>query len=369
MPKTRSKSKSSTASKKQKLDGIQDTPQQLITSQDDLERSMPIQQEADQDGTQSPVHQVQQQDGLIPPVQKQQQEGLQPPANLFAQQIAEAIMSHMQTMQPQQREYDAQQILEVQQEPRTSIDTPSAIRPSIIHRPGMLLSLGVSTEIRKKIHQNEYVDFAQLLNKSQQSSDFKLQVNNQGSNNQIVLTPVNTTHRINSIEQWTKAFLIFCTIHLEKFPHEAVALNTYQSNITQLATEGANWFFYDQQFRMRRELDIIPWDTFDHELWVRAQTAFRRQQYNTTKQFRTQASQLPRGFCFKFLQGYHCPITGCSFKHYCPNCGEKHQLSKCTSNANRKQYSKHSQGTTRTANPKYTNHTSTSSATNTNKSQ
>ena len=201
------------------------------------------------------------------------------------------------------------------------------------------LSLGVPPEVKKKIFQNEYVDFGIFLSsKLSQPNEYTIKLSPSNSNAPLTLVPASQPRKISNLDQWIRAFLIFKSVHLERFPEDAIPLTVYEANIRQLAAEGANWLYYDEHFRLARQTSCSPWDRFDSELWVRAHTSVVKpnQSFNGRQSYGRSSipiSQLPKGFCFNFLQGRHCDFQ-CGFKHHCPNCGGKHQLSKCYSNNN-----------------------------------
>ena len=66
------------------------------------------------------------------------------------------------------------------------------------------------------------------------------------------------------------AFQVFVATYSEKAPHDTPALMKYASVVKELATQGANWHFYDEHFRRSRENQGAPWDQIHSELWLRA---------------------------------------------------------------------------------------------------
>ena len=198
------------------------------------------------------------------------------------------------------------------------------------------LSLGISSDIKKKIYQNEFVDFGSLLSsKTTQPNEYTIKISPHNPNSPLSLVPAHQPRRISSLDQWIKAFLIFKAIYLQKYPHDALPLTIYESNIRQLESNGANWMFYDEHFRLLRQTSLVPWDHFESELWLRAHTGaqtFRKFQPSfKSGNTRFATSQLPKGYCWRYLQGQHCDMAKCHFHHQCSQCGGRHQLSKCNS--------------------------------------
>lgn len=100
----------------------------------------------------------------------------------------------------------------------------------------------------------------------------------------------------------------------------------YGSVIRELATLGANWKFYDENFRKLRQSQGTAWDQIHSELWLRSQS-FRDKHTNHPKRARHEGPYIPNGYCWKFHRGVQCP--GCSFKHQCFRCGQSHPIAKC----------------------------------------
>ena len=105
-----------------------------------------------------------------------------------------------------------------------------------------------------------------------------------------------------------------------------LALMKYGSVIQELATLGANWKFYDENFRKLRQSQGTPWDQIHSELWLRSHS-FRDKPTNHPKRAKHEDPYIPNGYCWKFHRGIQCP--GCSFKHQCFRCGQSHPIAKC----------------------------------------
>ena len=114
----------------------------------------------------------------------------------------------------------------------------------------------VPDKVKKQIWSNEYVDFALLLNSSfTQSEDhytFRVE-KGEGGKPALVLAPNPKRQTVQSIEQWVSAFQLFVAIYSEKTPYDTPALMKYGSVIRELASQGANWRLYDENFRSIRQ--------------------------------------------------------------------------------------------------------------------
>jgi len=181
----------------------------------------------------------------------------------------------------------------------------------------------VPDKVKKQIWANEYVDFAILLNSNLTQSDehytFRVE-KGEGGKPALTLAPNPKRQTVQSIDQWVSAFQVFVAIYSEKVPHDTPALMKYGSVIRELATLGANWKFYDENFRSIRQTQGAPWDQIHAELWLRSHS-FRDKLSPQTGKSKQTGQRIPKGFCWKFHRGVSCP--GCSW------CGNNHPISKC----------------------------------------
>lgn len=123
------------------------------------------------------------------------------------------------------------------------------------------ISHPIPKSVIRKIQANKFIDFALLLPNMAftQPGNFSLTFN---SRNHLSLVPSSNTKNIQSIEAWTTAFLRFVAIYSATFIHETPQLIKYGEIIRDLARRrpGLAWSFYDNQLRMFRERQVIPWD-------------------------------------------------------------------------------------------------------------
>lgn len=76
----------------------------------------------------------------------------------------------------------------------------------------------------------------------------------------------------------------------------------YGATVRDLAQWSANWKFYDENFRMLCQSELMPWYQIHRELWLRASVPKVKQPLpgkSTTKQ---SGSFFQRGFCWTFLR-------------------------------------------------------------------
>lgn len=114
------------------------------------------------------------------------------------------------------------------------------------------------SKVKNQIWANEFVDFALPLNNSvcnsaeEEQYTLKLDAPNSGQPS-LVLGPNSKRQAINTIDQWVSAFQTFVAIYPERALQDTPALMKYGSVIRELATLGANWKFYDENFRKFRQ--------------------------------------------------------------------------------------------------------------------
>ena len=192
------------------------------------------------------------------------------------------------------------------------------------------LSNIVPEKVKNQIWANEFIDFSLLLKSNISNTDddqytIKFETK-KGGQPSVVLAPNAKRNTLHSIDQWTSAFQIYVAIYTERAPKDTPALMKYGSVVRELATLGANWKFYDENFRKLRQSQGNPWDQIHSELWLRSHS-FRDKPTYHPKRAKHEGPYIPNGYCWKFHRGIHCP--GCSFKHQCFRCGQSHPIAKC----------------------------------------
>ncbi len=139
------------------------------------------------------------------------------------------------------------------------------------------LGYNIPQTIKTKIINGEFVDFANLLDKSEGdlSQPWKqdelhgvaLSVNQGG---QIIWKSNKPKRLITSIHAWTNAFLVFSSVFLEAHPHRTQELLKYCHIVRMAASRypGFGWRIYDQNFRLRQQSHPHrSWAILDGELW------------------------------------------------------------------------------------------------------
>ena len=203
------------------------------------------------------------------------------------------------------------------------------------HSVDVPIDANVSSKIKAKIWAHEFIDLGILLSSGAGDTWYHLSVSSpQGSSlPTLYLEPSHKPKNIPNIDSWTFAFQVFVGVYTAKFPMDAPALIKYSEVVRDLAARGADWRFYDSQFRLLRQSNPteFPWGSTHWELWIRAQhfnnARFSKAQMPARHNSSNAGSMVPKGFCRKFHRGTDCP--GCSFKYKCFKCGVVHPALRC----------------------------------------
>ena len=129
---------------------------------------------------------------------------------------------------------------------------------------------------------------------------------------------------------------IFMAVYPEKFLDQIAPILTYCQQIKELMSLGANWQFYDMQFRVDREHTKCYWLTFRADLDTKAllkafhQTGTKKPATATSasqQPFRQQSFRVPLEYCFSYQQKEsRCKNQQCTYLHTCTNCGRNHPM-------------------------------------------
>ena len=182
------------------------------------------------------------------------------------------------------------------------------------------LGVNVSQQIREKILNGEYVDLGTLLANTEQSNTLTLD-----SNGQITLQPKHT-RKIDDINVWLDAFLIFTSIYTTAHPDSTQGLLKYMYNVKLGASRssGLGWSDYDQQFRLKKVKNpSSPWGIIDQELWLL---------YMHSSAFLTQPSQglyTTNRKCYELNNKGRCLLPNCRYLHKCLKCNNLHPAINC----------------------------------------
>ena len=196
------------------------------------------------------------------------------------------------------------------------------------------LSVHIPKQIKDKIWSNQYININLLLKGSielhELCSGGTLKVSESGV---LEKQPKFSKEKVQSLDKWTDAFLIFMSIYFQKHPQKVQELLQYMSVIRDAARKhgGFLWRDYDEQFRVRQAAYACPWSQINSDLWLK--TFSVSNQNSTTTQSETGSNQTSNSnsisvqkrksfrTCHGFNQGY-CSWFPCKFDHICSSCGQ-----------------------------------------------
>ena len=192
----------------------------------------------------------------------------------------------------------------------------------------------VDTKIKERIWSNQYIDLGLLISEAAHETTYL---------SSTLSFEQNSTHRIktiNSIEQWSDAFLIFMAIYTQHCPSDTQEIMKYMQLIRTMSRDAPSRVFlaYDRDFRKLRTHFTLPWCLLHQELFYSVSKAAGIQgrpfpnQHRAFPQRRQPVAKrqpFPTGYCFAFCSEGHCSNPNCSFAHKCPTCNGPHALSQC----------------------------------------
>ena len=226
----------------------------------------------------------------------------------------------------------------------TYTNTPSLVMKPCPVRDSAGLPCGgnVPLNIKQKIWSRKYVDVASL------NTDYKRQTPETYAVQMQVdpITGMPTFHQIPTTNQkavkqgsdpwieWTKGWKKFASVYVEKYPDEVQDLFTYELKLTNMYTLGANWQYYDTEFRKDQEFAQYSFLTHRSDLYSTATAVLTPPRpflapANTGQPFRpgTQGQRastpnnVPSSYCYAFhLPGQRCEANPCTYKHICFKC-------------------------------------------------
>ena len=185
-----------------------------------------------------------------------------------------------------------------------------------------------------KIWQHKYIELADLIH-TNRSTDYTLALSTETGLPQFRLA--SKKKKPLSEREWNQAMSIYQSVYAERYPGEYNAMLTYAQYVRDLMSNGANWAWYDIEFRMDREFTLCRWDEVRQDLELRA---FRPNTDNH-KPFRANTSAYnrntgttahndekpPPGYCFAYHgRNQRCTASKCTFKHTCPRCRALHPM-------------------------------------------
>ncbi len=196
------------------------------------------------------------------------------------------------------------------------------------------LAMHVPADICKQIWLHKYVNLAQLLKSdSRFTPTSSLVLGEQGN---LELRP-KSQRSLNTIREWTDAFVIFMSIYIKKHPMLAGDLLQYMAIIREAegrSSGSMSWKTYDENFRMRQAIKPQSWASIHPDLWLRTMTLttstttglYDKHPLNVTRN----AGRRPQGLCQEFNREQNgCTWKNCKYNHKCQACRGDHPEFRC----------------------------------------
>ena len=213
---------------------------------------------------------------------------------------------------------------------------------------GRPLDCQVDPGLKQKIWLDEHINLYALIKPVYQDDESRpLTLSDEGD----VVVRRTPKGQVSSISQWMEAWRIFSVVYLQNPRYNdtqkvslASDLFHYMSLIQELYDNGADWRFYDNNFRVYKQHNIATFGQVDHCLRSQALTKGQNKSHAASKS-KTPSVQsapssdiskardklkkyyIPSGYCVLFLASMTC--DGCIYKHQCPWCPAKHPAEMC----------------------------------------
>ena len=149
------------------------------------------------------------------------------------------------------------------------------------------------------------------------------------SNGEII-AKAKPSEKIQSIEKWTDAFLVFISIYGAAHPAKVLDLIKYMSTIRLGASRnrGLGFRSYDDQFRLKKAFNpSSSWAEVDYELWLIYMTPQSTNQMSLQTTSYNNAGNSLR--CYNFNYKGSCIHYPCKYRHTCMSCSGPHPVCQC----------------------------------------
>ncbi|KAK3088512.1 hypothetical protein FSP39_020020 [Pinctada imbricata] len=181
-----------------------------------------------------------------------------------------------------------------------------------------LLGYNVDASLRQKIISGNYINLGLLL---KSDADDQQTVTLSISQNGELISKPPRAKKVESIDQWTQAFLIYMSIYLSAHPNKTQELVKYLHDVRLGAQRSSGWQKYDEQFRLKLSIDpTLSWAMVDSELWL----LYMQPLSNLPSQNRSIAK------CFAYNYQGFCQRPQCYYSHACITCNQRHPVKYCT---------------------------------------
>ena len=186
------------------------------------------------------------------------------------------------------------------------------------------ISAHVPLKLKEKIWNGEFVDLSELLQKEPARQDIGQKV--LMINGELVVKQKDSPCKIQDIDTYTPAFLIFTSIYISRHPDQVQGLLKHLSTVRLAASRqpGIGWKTYDTQYRLRKSLNPgSVWGSIDGELWP----IYMGAKQNSTSYGNNQNQSAHP--CYDFNYKGSCARMPCKYAHRCVNCNGNHGFITC----------------------------------------
>jgi hypothetical protein len=150
----------------------------------------------------------------------------------------------------------------------------------------------------------------------------------------VIQTETVASSKINSIEQWTTAFIsfmsIFCTAHPNRF--QELATYMLDGRLGAKRNPELGWKLYDEQLKLRKAVNPeSSWSLVDMEHWLMYMTNNNNNIANAnvvSPGYRSGSVNMNlsrRLKCYEFNYEGKCSKQECQYSHLCIHCNGGHQ--------------------------------------------
>ena len=237
-----------------------------------------------------------------------------------------ALLAEIQTLnQAMIQRLDALEGRTAQQGPQEAVNAAvdqvlQSLTGTLAPNPTVPVDIHVPDKIRQKTLQDEFVDFAILLQRQKGDMVYTLAVDSQSGQPNMVLAPQSKKTKL-LFTRWVEAWNIFVCMYVTGHPENVnltPALAQHFQVVCDHFHKGQDWEYYDSQFRLLREKGLVQWGEKHYDTSFEAKDRGRPA---PPPQQKSEACQsiVPKGFCRAYHNFGRCQFDKCSFSHKCYN--------------------------------------------------
>ena len=177
----------------------------------------------------------------------------------------------------------------------------------------------IPATLKQTICKGDYINIALLLKGAIELNEYcrGSMLYRVSENRELVAGPRECRQKVQNIEQWTNAFLIYISVYLQNYPDRTHELLQYVYNIRECAARQGGFAFreYDEQFRLRQAACTIPmnWSVMNNDLYWRIMMV---KDNGPSRRRQTHVMYT----CDDFNHS-ECSWFNCKYNHVCENCG------------------------------------------------